>query len=114
MRRLYIDEDAMSDALVAALRAFGFDVETAAEAAMRGRSDPEHLRHAAANGRVLYSYNRHDFLRIHGEWLAAGSHHSGIVLLGRRGIGIGEERRRIVALLDERGTSGMVDYLQFV
>jgi len=114
VRRIYIDEDAMSDALAAALRAFGFDVETAQGAGMRGRADPDHLRLAADTQRVLYSYNRRDFLRIHAQWLGAGIHHAGIVLLGERATGIGEQRRRIVELLDARGVSGMRDYLQVV
>ena len=41
--RLYIDEDAMDDDLVQALRLRGADVQTALEAGLVGRPDEEHL-----------------------------------------------------------------------
>jgi hypothetical protein len=41
--RLYIDEDAMDDDLVQALRLRGVDVQTALESGLVGRPDEEHL-----------------------------------------------------------------------
>lgn len=63
--RLYVDEDAMDHDLVRALRARGVDVTTALEAGMIEREDSEHLDHATAQGRVLYSFNIRDFYRLH-------------------------------------------------
>ena len=60
--RLYLDEDAMDNDLVRALRARGVDVVTANEADMVEREDHDHLLHAAADGRVVYSFNMCDFL----------------------------------------------------
>lgn len=48
--RLYIDEDAMDDDLVQALRLHGVDVETALEAGMINRSDEEHSPTRARRG----------------------------------------------------------------
>ncbi len=63
--RLYIDEDAMDDDLVHALRLRGAGVQTALEAGLIGRPDKEHLTHAAEAGRVLYTFNVGDFMRLH-------------------------------------------------
>lgn len=63
----------MSEALVAALRANSFDVETAKELKRRAISDIDHLRYATSVGRVLYSFNRRDYLRLHGELLSGAS-----------------------------------------
>jgi ActR/RegA family two-component response regulator len=68
--RLYIDEDSMDRALVRALRARGVDVTTALEEEMIERGDAEHLDYATAQGRVLYSFNREDFYRLHTTYLA--------------------------------------------
>jgi hypothetical protein len=68
----------MSSALTRALRMRGFDVETAQELGMRGIPDEVHLQYAASQGRTLFSFNRRDYIRIHGEWLTAGRTHSGI------------------------------------
>lgn len=53
----------MRRALVRALRARGVDVLTAWDAGRIERSDQEHLEYAAAQGRVLYSFNVGDFYR---------------------------------------------------
>jgi len=58
---LYFDEDAVSHALVAALRARDLVVFTALESGLAGRSDEEQLVFAATQGHVLYSYNVSDF-----------------------------------------------------
>ncbi len=70
--RLYIDEDAMDDDLVQALRLRGVDVETALEAGLVGRPDEEQLAHAAEAGRVLYTFNVGDFMNLHGEYISSG------------------------------------------
>jgi hypothetical protein len=59
--RLYFDEDAMQEALVVALRARRIEVSTPLDCGMIGRSDEDHLHHAASDGRVLYSFNVKDF-----------------------------------------------------
>ncbi len=76
--RLYFDEDAMQNALVVALRARRIDVLTASECELIGKRDQ--LMHAASQGRVLYSFNIKDFTLLHGDWIAAGRQHAGIIL----------------------------------
>ncbi len=93
----YIDEDAMANALKVALSNAGFEVLTAQDAGHRGWGDEAHLEFAARNGFTLYSFNRHDFSRIHKDWMAAGKSHSGIVLLTNRRAGIGYQLRELVA-----------------
>jgi hypothetical protein len=55
--RLYLDEDSMRLALVEALRARSVEVITALDQGLVERADEDHLEYAAAQGRVLYSYN---------------------------------------------------------
>lgn len=62
MLPLYFD---MDRDLIMALRARGADVMTAADAGMLARSDLEHLDYAATQERVLYTFNRGDFYRLH-------------------------------------------------
>jgi uncharacterized protein with PIN domain len=112
--RFYIDEDAMSSALTRALRMRGFDVETAQELGMRGIPDEVHLQYAASQGRTLFSFNRRDYIRIHGEWLTAGRTHSGIILLGRRKHDIGSQLRGLLGMAETRGQAGMVDFLTVI
>ncbi len=80
MFRLYIDEDSGDRDLVQALRARGVDVITAQEVGMTERTDDEHLQFATERSRVLYSFNRGDFLRLHSQYLAEGRTHAGILL----------------------------------
>ena len=70
----------MWQALVTALRARGIDVHTALEAAMIARADEEHLLFAAAQGRVLCSFNVGDFYRLHTRYMAQHKSHTGMIL----------------------------------
>jgi hypothetical protein len=63
--RLYIDEDAMSRALIRGLRSRGIDVTTTLEEGMVGQSDRAQLEYAAATGRVFFTFNIGDFCRLH-------------------------------------------------
>ena len=89
----------MGHPLASGLRARGVDVLTAEEAQMRGAPDEQHLEFAAAQNRVLYSYNRRDFARIHRDWVAGGRSHAGIVLLTNRRAGYGYQIEEILAVL---------------
>ena len=78
--RLYVDEDAMNGLFIQGLIARNTDVVTANEANMVNREDEEHLMTATGLGRVLFSYNRGDYQRIHGEWLSQGGRTPGSLL----------------------------------
>ncbi len=105
--RLYIDEDAMDDDLVQALRLRGVDVQTALEAELIGRPDEEHLAHAAEAGRFLYTFNVGDFMRLHGEYMSAGLSHAGIVFGDQQRFGVGEQMRRLLRIIALRSAEEM-------
>jgi hypothetical protein len=63
--RLYLDEDTSDADLLEALRIRGVDVIAAVPSGRRGERDDDQLRWAAEQNRVLYSFNRGDFCRIH-------------------------------------------------
>jgi len=90
MFKLYVDEDSMDRDLVRALRARGVDVLTAIDADRMGRSDKDHLLFATSQERVLYSFNRGDFFRIHTQLIADGAGHAGIVLARQQHYLVGE------------------------
>ena len=112
--RLYFDEDAQQNALVAALRARGIDVLTASDCETIGRSDGVHLRHAANNGRVLYIFNIKDFSLFHDRWISAGWQHSGIVPGFQQRYSIGEQLRRLLHLLNRKPAEEMLSRLEYL
>jgi hypothetical protein len=61
---------------VDALRVLGHDVLTTEEAAKASLSDPGVLKYASENLRIVLTYNRKDFIRLHNE----SNDHCGIVV----------------------------------
>jgi hypothetical protein len=78
--RFYLDEGMPSSAAQIA-RGLGLDVITAGEVGSIPRSDAEHLAAAAAQGRAVVTYNRHDFLKLTADCFAAGKRHAGVLLV---------------------------------
>jgi hypothetical protein len=89
----------MDKDLIQALRARGVDVATALEADLIGREDRVHLDYAAAQGRVLYSFNIGDFYRLHATYLAEGKSHAGMILARQQHYSVGEQMRRLLKLI---------------
>jgi predicted nuclease of predicted toxin-antitoxin system len=58
---LYVDEDAMDEDFVRALKSRNVDVLTVADVGMLHRADEEQLAWAAENNRVIFSFNTRDF-----------------------------------------------------
>jgi DNA-binding transcriptional MerR regulator len=112
--RLYLDEDALDGDLIEALRARGVDLETAYEAGMIEREDHEHLTYAAAQGRVIYTFNIGDFCRLHADVLAAGKGHTGIVVCQQQRYGVGEQMRRLLKLIAAKTAEEMHNQFQFL
>jgi len=112
--RLYMDEDSMSHSLVRALRARGVDVTTALEEGMIERGDAEHLDHATAQGRVLYSFNVADFYRLHMEYLAQGKSHAGIILARQQRYSIGQQMRCLLKLIATKSAEEMRNRVEFL
>jgi Domain of unknown function (DUF5615) len=111
--RLYIDEDAMDRRLVDALRGRGVDLTTAGETATTGFSDEAQLILATEQGRVFYTFNVGDFCQLHGQFLAEGRDHAGIVV-SLQDYAIGEQMRRLLKLMVARSAASMVNQLVFL
>ncbi len=112
--RLYFDEDTSDTDLTEALRLRGVDVIGVGDAGMRGRKDNEQLQWATSHGRVLYSFNRCDFCRLHSEMMHAGQTHSGIVLALQHHYPIGEQMRRLLRLTNRLTAEDMVNRVEFL
>ena len=89
--KLYIDEDAMDNDLVTALRSRGLTVATALDARLVGEDDERQLVFAAANHYILFTFNVSDFYRLHTTWIEAGREHSGIILAPQQRFSVGEQ-----------------------
>ena len=77
--RVYLDED-VHPFIADALRLRGWQALTANDAGRRGEGDRDQVRFATDNGYAFLTYNVHDLPRMHYEMLAAGEHHSGIIV----------------------------------
>jgi predicted nuclease of predicted toxin-antitoxin system len=103
--RLLLDAHVSSRRIGAALRSDGHDVVAVDELpALEACSDETINDLAAAEERLLVSFDVRDFANIARAWAEAGRHHSGILLLA--GLGHGEFGliiRRIDAALTDRG-----------
>jgi predicted nuclease of predicted toxin-antitoxin system len=91
--RYLLDED-VPPTVGAGLRPRGLDAVSVYDVGWAGLriSDADQLEYAAAEGRVLVSYNRDDFLALDRAWRAAGREHAGILwcsdrIIPRRAIG---------------------------
>ncbi|NER23419.1 MAG: hypothetical protein F6J96_22495 [Symploca sp. SIO1C2] len=112
--RLYLDEDAMADALVQALLERGIDVTTANLEGMVCRPDSVHLDYATSLGRVLYSFNIGDYCQLHAEYLAINKPHAGIIVASQQRFGIGEQMRRLLRIVSALSTEEMQNNLEFL
>jgi len=112
--RLYIDEDAMARALVQGLRARGVEVTTVFEAGMIGQSDATQLAYATAQGQVIYTFNVGHFCQLHGELLAAGKIHAGIIVVYRQRYAVGEQMRKLLQLVETQSAEKMRNRLHFL
>jgi predicted nuclease of predicted toxin-antitoxin system len=81
-------------ALAQTLRSVGIEASTVVEIGLAGRSDPDVLATASADGYVLLTENVADFARIAAEHVVGGGHHPGVLIalssrFSRRPGGIG-------------------------
>lgn len=100
----YLDE-CIDRPIAEALRERGFDSLTALEAGRGEDSDDEQLQHATALGRVLLTYNRWDFRRLHAACLETGRHHAGIIIIPQLPP-VSRRQIRAAMMLDWLGTVG--------
>ncbi len=104
----------MRHALVNALRSRGLDVTTALEQHMIHRDDEDHLNHATEQGRVLFTFNRGDFLKLHREYLVQGKQHAGIIVANQQQYSVGEVMRRLLHLAAAKTDDDMRNWIEFL
>ena len=112
--RLYVDENSMDQRLAQTLRARRVDVQTALDASMVERADEDHLAYAAEQDRVLYSFNVEDFYRLHTRFLEQGRTHAGVVLAQQQRHAVGEQMRRLLALMARQTVEEMRNRVEFL
>ena len=78
---VYEDEDVLDRLVRTLLIGGGADCLSTQEAGRRGSSDPDQLEFAAAQGRVIVTFNQSDFGRPHFEWMTAGRERAGIIIV---------------------------------
>lgn len=65
--------------LASVLRGRGYDVVSAHEVGMRGKSDEEQLEYAVSRGRALLTFNAKHFAPLAEKYFKKGREHHGIV-----------------------------------
>lgn len=111
---LYIDEDAMDEDFVQALRIRNVDVLTVANAGMLNKSDEEQLAWAKENYRVIFSFNTRDFYRLHTTLTTQGLPHAGIILAPQQRYGIGDLMRGVLRLINTKSQEAMQGQVEFL
>jgi predicted nuclease of predicted toxin-antitoxin system len=80
--RLLLDANLSPRAIAAKLRGAGHDVLALAEdVTFEGLSDPQVLKLAVSEQRVLITRNSRDFAPLARQWAEAGRSHAGIILI---------------------------------
>ena len=77
--KLYLDEMVPVD-LALILKPYGYDVLSAKDAGMLGKSDLEQLIFSTLHGRAILTFNISDFTRLHKSWLIGNKLHKGIIV----------------------------------
>ena len=106
--RFHLDEHCPT-ALAEGLRRRGIDVTTTPEVGLRGAEDPDHVRFALAEGRMIFTQDE-DFLAIH----AAGIPHPGIAYCHQGSRSLGEIIRGLVLIWEIYDPGEMVDRVEFL
>jgi hypothetical protein len=106
--RYYFDQH-MDPAVAAGLRRRGIDVLTAQEAGRCGFNDPDQLAFAAANGRVMVTFDV-DYLALH----SAGTPHAGIAWADADKYGIGGLVGMLTLLHGVYATDDMLNRVEYL
>jgi len=109
--RFFTDEDVYA-AVAAGLRKAGWDAQSTPEAGRLGESDESQLDFAAADGRVVVTFNVAHFAALHAEWMRQGRHHAGIVVSSQRPIG--DVLRRLLRLATALDAEALCDRLEYL
>ncbi len=80
--RLFLDAHVSAGRIARALRDHGYDVRAAdEERGLDGWADDRLLELAAAEDRIMVTFNARDFARIAREWAGERRHHAGCAIL---------------------------------
>ncbi len=109
---LYLDEDSQRAALVRALRSRQVEVVACNEARLQGTPDEVQLDYAAANGLVLFTFNRGDFVHLHTRYMNEGRSHTGIIVSDQLETGV--IFRRLLQLIHTRSAEEMRNGYEFL
>ena len=109
--KLYIDED-LTDSLSVALRSRGYDVISAHEINMRGKTDEEQLEYSTKNNRVILTRNIKHYVNLQREYFKNGLSHNGIVVTDY--LPFKELIRRINRFLNEKLPDEMRNRLEWL
>jgi hypothetical protein len=104
----------MARALVNGLQARGIDVVTTLGAGLGGEDDEVLLEYASRQGLALFTFNVGDFCRLHADWLREGREHSGVVVVPRQRLAIGEQVRGLAQLTSELSAEDLAGQLIFL
>lgn len=80
--KFFLDED-LPPSVAEIARNQGLDVTTVQEEERHGLSDPEQLKYAASQGRVMVTRNRNDFLDLTKQAFQTNSPHHGVLIVTR-------------------------------
>ena len=108
---LYLDEHIQSS-LPEALRLRGIDILTTQEAGEIGLNDYDQLNYAGEKSRVLLSYNKGDFARIHHEFMKNNKPHAGIILSNQ--LPVGQVLKRLMRLYFTLSKEEMRNRLEYL
>ncbi len=78
------------------------------------RDDEEHLDFAAAQRRVLYSFNGSDYCRLQAEWVSERRSHAGIVIGRQLPFEVGRQLTSFLHLASAKSAEEMRDTLEFL
>ncbi len=112
--KLYLDEDAQSNALAKALRQHGIDVLTTSEAGQITKPDSSQLAFAASSERAIYTYNVGDFMALHSDYLKKEKNHSGIIIGEQSRFDVGEQMRRLLRIVEAKSVEEMENNVEFL
>lgn len=110
--KFYLDEMVPLD-LAFILKEHGYDVLTAKDAGMLGKSDAEQIEYATSQGRTLLSFNIGDFVLLHKEWIREGRMHKGIIVSPEIRLSVLIKLSlRLLASINDGEVDGHLRYLQ--
>jgi len=112
--RLYIDEDAQGEAVLLALRNAGVDAISTSQANKLSFSDEEQLIWATEQGRVIYSFNRRDFSRLHSTFITQERTHGGIILAQQQRYSVGSQLQGFLSLIATKSAAEMINQMVFL